>query len=118
MEVTLFKKSRVCIAMLLVALLCFYASGIKAHAYACSKCFSTMSEVCVKNREFYEGGYHSYGFLFAKQCYMEARVSYGTFLCPNGHMEPWLGSDGNPAKHLCFEEHFACSKGQYDVCPF
>lgn len=118
MREVLFKKSRAFVAMLLAAVLCIGANGIKVHAYTCSKCWSIMAEVCVKNKEKYEEGYHSYGFLFTKKCYLTARVSYGTFLCQKGHMEPWLDSDGNPAKHLCFEEHSACSKGQYNVCPF
>jgi len=35
-----------------------------------------------------------------------------------GEVEVWEDSSGTKLKHLCFEEHSACSKGQYDVCPF
>lgn len=115
----LYKKGRFFAAMGIVVFLCIYGTAIKVHAYACSKCFSTMAEVCVKNKEDYEAGYHNYGFLFSKKCYIKAKVSFGTYICvPCNYTEPWLDSTGKPAKHLCFEEHSECSKGQYNVCPF
>lgn len=118
MGVVLLKRGRIFMVMVLATAMCIGTNGIRAHAYACSKCLSPMAEICNQEKIEYESGYHSYGFLFTKQCYMKAKVSTGKYVCACGEVEVWEDSSGTKLKHLCFEEHSACSKGQYDVCPF
>ncbi len=118
MESTVFKRGRLFIAMGMAAFLCIHGTAIKAHAYACSKCLQPMAEICNGEKKDYERGYHSYGFLLSKQCYLVAKVSTGKYHCICGNDEEWKNSDGSAAKHLCVEEHSACSKGYYNVCPF
>lgn len=114
----LYKKGRFFAAMGIAVFFCIYGTVIKAHAYACSKCLQPMAEICNGDKIEYEAGYHSYGFLLSKKCYMEAKVSTGRYQCICRNEELWKNSDGSPAKHLCAEEHSACSKGYYNVCPF
>ncbi len=77
----LYKKGRFFAAMGIVVFLCIYGTAIKVHAYACSKCFSTMAEVCVKNKEDYEADYHNYGFfVFQKALYKGKGIVWHLYL--------------------------------------
>ncbi len=118
MKSRLLKRGRIFIAMGMAAFLCIYGTAIKAHAYACSKCLQPMAEICNGEKVKYEEGYHNYGFLMSKKCLLVARVSTGKYSCICDNEENWKNSDGSPAQHLCVEEHSACSKGYYNVCPF